>query len=180
MESHASSGGQQVLTSTAKALECREREFTMYGVFCFATFTNSYAYKFIIPEAHFHADMIGASPAVIARKMVKLFKFLYSPTQRGPTTVKRFWQHWSNEYCTILWTFVKWNRPHHNLWVGDLVCLHDEGMFPTKWSGKDSLVPVITVKTSYGTYKRPMTKAALLLPADSLVHWLAFIPYLFH
>ena len=54
---------------------------TVYGVFFFATFANSYAYKFIVPKAHFHADTIGASPAVIACKTAKLFKFLYSPTQ---------------------------------------------------------------------------------------------------
>ena len=45
--------------------------FAMYGVFCFATFANSYAYKFIVPEAHFHADMIGASHAVIACTCVR-------------------------------------------------------------------------------------------------------------
>ena len=64
----------------------------MYGVFCFATFANSYTYKLIVPEAHFHAETIGASPAVIARKTAKLFKLLYSPTQRGPTIVALHWE----------------------------------------------------------------------------------------
>ena len=59
--------------------------FIMYGGFCFATFANLYTYKFIVSEAHFYADTIGASPVVIACKVAKLFKFLYSPTQRGPT-----------------------------------------------------------------------------------------------
>ena len=59
----------------------------MCEVFCFATFVNSYTYKFIVPEVHVHAGMIGASSAVIAPKMVKLFKFLYSPTQRGPSCI---------------------------------------------------------------------------------------------
>ena len=87
--------GQQVLTSTVKALECREREwYAIHNewVFCFATFANSYMYKLIVPEAHFYADMIGASPTVIACKMAKLFKFLYSPTQCGPTIVKGNWK----------------------------------------------------------------------------------------
>ena len=35
--------------------------------------------------------------------------------------------------CAILRKFAKWNRPDHNLWVGDLMCLRDEGTFPTKW-----------------------------------------------
>ena len=63
--------------------------FTVYGVFCFATFTNSYTYKLIVPEAHFHVDTIGASPALIARKTAKLFTFLYSLTQRDPTIVEQ-------------------------------------------------------------------------------------------
>ena len=90
--------------------------------------------------------------------------------------VRQFWQLWSDEYCTILRKFAKWNRPDRNLRVGDLVCLRDEGMFPTKWPlarvitvhpGPDGLVQVVTMKTSKGTYKGPVTKAALVLPSDS-------------
>ena len=46
--------------------------------------------KFIVPGLHFHAKSIGASPVVIAHKckMAKLFKFLYSQTQRDCTTVQ--------------------------------------------------------------------------------------------
>ena len=98
--------GQPVLTSTVKALECREHKwYAVHNVcgFLLTTFINSYAYKFIVPEEHFHADTIGASPAVTARKTVKLFKFLYSPTQRGPTIVTSdkmssfFYQHNNNK-----------------------------------------------------------------------------------
>ena len=83
MESHTSS------RETAGANECchgasmqRTRvvcysQCTMHGLLCFATFTNSNTYKFIVPEAYFHASTIGANPAVIACKMAKLFKFLY-------------------------------------------------------------------------------------------------------
>ena len=41
--------------------------------------------KVIIPEAHFHAESISASPVVIGRKTTKLFELLYWTTQRGPT-----------------------------------------------------------------------------------------------
>ena len=61
--------------------------FIMYGVFSFATFVKSYAYKFIVPEAYFHAKSISASPIVNAHKTVKLFKFLDLPTQHDPTIV---------------------------------------------------------------------------------------------
>ena len=43
--------------------------------------------KFIGPEAHFHAESIGASPVVIARKTAKLFRFFHLQTQRDPTIV---------------------------------------------------------------------------------------------
>ena len=43
--------------------------------------------KIIVPEVHFHTESIAASPVVIGQKTAKLFKFLYWPTQRGPTTV---------------------------------------------------------------------------------------------
>ena len=64
-----------------KSFHPRKIPAIWYEVFCFATFTNSYTYKFRVPEAHFYADTIGASPAVIARKNVNLFKLFYSPTQ---------------------------------------------------------------------------------------------------
>ena len=54
----------------------------MYKVLCFATFANSYAYKLTVPEAHFHADTIDASPAVIALKTAELFKCLYANSTR--------------------------------------------------------------------------------------------------
>ena len=59
--------------------------FKMYEVFCLATFANSHAHKFIVPEAHFDAESVGASPVKIALKTAKLFKFLQVPTQRERT-----------------------------------------------------------------------------------------------
>ena len=29
--------------------------------------------------------------------------------------------------------FSKWNLPTRNLEIGDLVCLHENGLVPTKW-----------------------------------------------
>ena len=59
----------------------------MYGVFCFATIANSHTKKMIVPEAHFHAELIGTSPVKIAHKTAKLFKFLQGPTQHERTIV---------------------------------------------------------------------------------------------
>ena len=89
--------------------------------------------------------------------------------------VRRFWQRWSSEYLSHLNKFTKWNSPSRNFEVGDLVCLREDGLVPTKWPlarvvavhpGADKLVRVVTVKTRQGTYRRPVTKVALLLATD--------------
>ena len=72
--------------------------------------------------------------------------------------------------------FTKWNFPSRNLQIGDLVCIHDDGLVPARWPmarivmvhpGSDGLVRVVTVKTHKGTYKRPVAKLALVLPTDT-------------
>ena len=85
--------GQQVLTSTVKALKCREHE--RYAVHNVWSFLLRYFHKLIhvqklYPEAHFPAESIAASPVVIGQKTAKLFRLLYSPTQRGPTIALQY------------------------------------------------------------------------------------------
>ena len=86
--------------------------------------------------------------------------------------VRHFWKRWSAEYLSSLNRYNKWHHPSRNLSVGDLVVLKEDGTIPTNWPlarvtqvypGKDGLVRVATVKTTKGTYKRPVSKIALLL-----------------
>ena len=53
--------------------------------------------------------------------------------------------------------------------------MHDDRMLPPKWSlacvtevfpGKDNIERVVKLKTLSGTYTRPITKVALLMPAE--------------
>ena len=90
--------------------------------------------------------------------------------------VRHFWQRWSTEYISSLRRYTKWHHPTRNVQVGDIVILQEDNMVPTKWplarviqthAGKDGLVRVVIIKTATGTYKRPVTKIALLLPSDS-------------
>jgi cell shape-determining protein MreC len=87
--------------------------------------------------------------------------------------VQHFWKRWSAEYVKALLKFNKWHFPSRNLQVGDVVCVHEDGLVPTKWPlaritavhpGDDGLVRVVTLKTHKGSYKRPAKKIALLLP----------------
>ena len=90
--------------------------------------------------------------------------------------LRHFWQRWSTEYISSLRRYTKWHYPTRNIQTGDVVILQEDNMVPTKWplakviqvhTGKDGLVRVVTIKTASGTYKRPVTKIALLLPLDS-------------
>ena len=87
--------------------------------------------------------------------------------------IRHFWQRWSGEYLTALNKFNKWHYPSRNLTVGDIVILKEESLIPTNWPlakvvqvypGKDRIVRVVSVRTSKGTYKRPVSKIALLVP----------------
>ena len=89
--------------------------------------------------------------------------------------VCHFWRRWSTEYLSSLNKYNKWHYPTRNLSVGDIVILKEDDAIPTKWPlsrvtqvypGRDGLVRVATVKTTKGTYKRPVTKIAVLLPHD--------------
>ncbi len=84
--------------------------------------------------------------------------------------MKHFWKRWQLEYLTSLRTYTKWHYPTRNLQVGDIVTIHEDNLVPGKWPiarvsqvyRKDGFVRVVTVKTSSGTYKRPVTKIAVL------------------
>ena len=89
---------------------------------------------------------------------------------------RHFWQRWSLEYINSLKRYTKWHRASKNLAVGDVVVLREDNTIPMKWplakvvevhEGKDGLVRVVSVKTSSGIYKRPITKMALLLPHEN-------------
>ena len=94
-----------------------------------------------------------------------------------------FWQCWSSEYITSFKHYTKWYYPSRNICVGDIVILQEDNLIPTKWplarvfkvhAGKDDLVQVVTVKTSSGTYMRPISKIALLLSSQDDWSWFLF------
>ena len=89
--------------------------------------------------------------------------------------VKRFWQRWASEYLPILNRYNKWRHPTRNISIGDIMLIKEDAVIPTKWPlgrvvqihpGNDKLVRVATVKTAKGTYKRPVSKLAILIPRD--------------
>ena len=89
--------------------------------------------------------------------------------------LRHFWKRWSSEYLASLRRVHKWHERSRNLSVGDVVLIREDGMVPAKWPlarvtevypGKDDIIRVVKVKTSTGTYTRPVSKVACLLPCD--------------
>ena len=93
--------------------------------------------------------------------------------------VRPIWERWRNKYLRILNKYNKWHIPSRNVAVGDVVLLQEASTVPTKWPivrviavhpGLDELVRVVTVKTPQGTYKRPVSKVAVLLPNETNIN----------
>ena len=68
--------------------------------------------------------------------------------------------------------FAKWSHSSPNLKVGDIVCVRGEVLQPIKWPlarikqvylGPDRKVHVVTLRTSKGTYTRPVVKIVPLV-----------------
>ena len=90
--------------------------------------------------------------------------------------VRHFWKRWKDEYLVALRKYSKWKRPKKNLQVGDIVVLKEDNLVPSQWpiarivqvhKGNDGLIRVVKLKTKDGTYTRPVTKVALLLPCQT-------------
>lgn len=83
--------------------------------------------------------------------------------------VQGFWKRWHMEYITTLQERPKWKTATLNLKPGELVIIKDPNLPPTKWllgkiesttQGADGRVRVASVKTTSGTFVRPIAKLA--------------------
>jgi len=84
---------------------------------------------------------------------------------------QNLWKRWSVEYLTQLQQRNKWKEVRDTIKEGTMVILRDQNTPPMNWRleritdvhrGKDGLVRVVDVKTSTGTYQRPLTKMCVL------------------
>ena len=85
--------------------------------------------------------------------------------------IQHFWSRWHREYLQTLQARTKWTKQQPNLQEGDVVVLKEDKTFSCHWPlakvittypGSDGLVRVALVKTATSTFKRPVTKLALL------------------
>ena len=88
-----------------------------------------------------------------------------------------FWRRWATEYLNTLQQRYKWTKPTRNFQVDNLVLIVDPSLLQCgRWPmgriiqthpGRDHQVRVVTIKTSHGTYTRPITKLCRLPTTQS-------------
>lgn len=88
---------------------------------------------------------------------------------------QHFWNRWSREYLHHLQEREKWQQVKTNVTPNMLVLLQEDNIPPLKWplgrivevhTGTDGLVRAVTVRTCNGTYRRAVTRIAVLPETD--------------
>ena len=111
------------------------------------------------------AGWMGRTEGIYSRKRWRQVQHLAS----------LFWTRWRREYMRNLQIRQKWLRPRRNVQKGDIVLLVDEAVSRAQWSlaivqdvesSSDKIVRAVTVKTSKGAFRRPITKIVLLIPVE--------------
>ncbi|XP_018402792.1 PREDICTED: uncharacterized protein LOC108779784 [Cyphomyrmex costatus] len=95
--------------------------------------------------------------------------------QRVEQIRQHFWQRWSKEYLHYCQQRNKWTIKENPLHIGQMVLLREDSASPLSWPlarivelhpGNDNIVRTVTIRTSSGIYKRPITRLCVL-PFDS-------------
>ena len=116
---------------------------------------------------------------------------VYNPRRRYTyiqEVMDEWWKYWIDHFVPNLQMRNKWFKKRENLKVGNLVLVVDKllprgrwrmGVVDDVYPGKDGLVRSVKVRTSEGSYARPITKLVLLLAKKELeeedevkkLHW---------
>ena len=89
--------------------------------------------------------------------------------------VDSFWKWWTRDVFPALVIRKKWQAERRNLRVGDVVTYVEENAVRGKWSlarvievypGRDGRVRNVKLRTCFGEYTRPVTKVAVIYPAE--------------
>jgi hypothetical protein len=97
--------------------------------------------------------------------------------QQPQQQTQHFWQRWLADYLQELQQRPKWQHSASNFRPGDAVLVMDEHTPPLQWPlaivtavhpGPDQRIRVMTVKTTKGTFQRPITKVCSLPSPNSM------------
>ena len=90
--------------------------------------------------------------------------------------VDSFWRRWTRDVFPSLFPRKKWNTTTRVVQVNDIVMVAEDNAVRGKWTigrvtkvyqGKDKRVRNVTVITSGKEYDRPITKIAVIHPAEN-------------
>ena len=113
-------------------------------------------------------EPIQSAPGVFVTDDLKLRK----QWRRSQVLADLFWQRWVKEYLPPLNRRTKWHQRTENLKIDDLVIIWDNqhprnqwkrGIITALYPGKDGRVRVADVRTTTGTYRRPVSKLCVLM-----------------
>ena len=91
------------------------------------------------------------------------------------TIVDSFWRRWTRDVFPLKVPRKKWNTGRRNVQVDDFVMVAEPNTVRGKWiigrivevyPGQDGRVRKVKVKTPSGEYSRPITKIAVIQPAE--------------
>ncbi|XP_062713249.1 uncharacterized protein LOC134290197 [Aedes albopictus] len=89
---------------------------------------------------------------------------------------QRYWQRWSQEYLTGLQQATKHLQPSP-IRIGSIVVVREDNIPPLDWPlaritevhpGADGVIRVVTIRTTRGTYRRPVNRICPLPIADNI------------
>ncbi|XP_028398937.1 uncharacterized protein LOC114522452 [Dendronephthya gigantea] len=89
--------------------------------------------------------------------------------------IDSFWKRWSRDVFPTLVPRKKWTTEKRNVRVDDIVVVQDTNAIRGNWTtgrivnvypGNDGRIRNVKVKTSTSHYERPITKVAVLYPAE--------------
>nr|XP_012232190.1 PREDICTED: uncharacterized protein LOC105677886 [Linepithema humile] len=91
--------------------------------------------------------------------------------QRVEQLKQHFWRRWTREYLHTCQIRTKWNMISEPIKIGQMVMLQEDNLPPLCWSlgrieevypSNDNTIRVVSVHTSKGIYKRPITRLCVL------------------
>ena len=121
-----------------------------------------------LTSGHF---LIGRPLTAYPETDIKVEPRLLKSWNKCQSLTQGFWNRWSTEYLRSLQARKKWRKEADNIQPGDVVILKETSAFKVKWPlarvlqtfpGSDGKVRVVLLKTESSTYKRPVSKIALL------------------
>ena len=154
---------EEMTTATCQVEACMNSRpilpITSHSQYGLMTLTTSHFLLFQTPAAYPSDPRLPEEPCLLKK------------WNQCQSMVHHFWARLSKEYLNTLQARTKWQTIKPNLQPEDIVIMKSDKTFSCHWplariletfSGDDGLVRVAQIRTATGTYKRPVTKLALL------------------